>query len=74
MKVDIVLEKDRVVNVKPYPISLSLRCELDEHIDSMLKIGIIEPFSAKYSSPIVMIKKPGNTYRLCLDYRQINNS
>ena len=40
-------------------------------IDSMLKVEIIEPSNAKYSSP-VMFKKPDNTYCLCSDYRQIN--
>jgi hypothetical protein len=70
--VDIVLEQDRVVNVKPYPIPLNLRDELDKQLDSMLKMDIIEPSSAKYSSPVVMVKKPDNTYRLCSDYRQIN--
>ena len=65
MKVDIVLEKDRVVNVKPYP--LSLHCELDKQIDRMLKIEITEPSNAKFSSPVVMVKKPDNTNRLCSD-------
>ena len=62
VKVDIVLEKDRVVNVKRYPIPLSLRCELDKQIDIMLKMEIIEPSSAKYSSSVAMVKKPDNTY------------
>ena len=62
MKVDIVLEKDRVVNVKPFPMPLSLRCKLDMQIDSMLTMEIIKPSSAKYSSPVIMVKKPDNTY------------
>ena len=72
VKVDIVLEKDRMVNVKPYPIPRSLGCELDKQIDSILKMKIIEPSSAKYSSPVVIVKKPDNIYRLCSNYRQIN--
>ena len=35
-------------------------------------MGIIKPSSAKYSSLVVMVKKPDNTYRLCSDYKQIN--
>ena len=45
---EIVLERDRVVNVRPYPLPLNLKDELDKQIESMLKMGIIEQSSAKY--------------------------
>ena len=53
VKVDIVLEKDRVVNVKPFPMPLSLRCKLDMQIDSM-KCGTPRmSIVANTGSPIV---------------------
>jgi len=72
VNVDIVLESDREENIKPYPLPLSLRDELDKQLDSMLQMGIIEPSSAKYSSPVVMVKKPDGSFRCCCDYRAIN--
>jgi len=35
-----------------------MRETLDKEIDSMMKMGVIEPSSAAYASPVVMVKKP----------------
>ena len=41
-------------------------------IDSLLQGGIIEPCKGPWSSPIVPIKKPDGSLRLCVDFRRIN--
>jgi hypothetical protein len=46
---------------------------ISEHIDNMLEQGVIEPASSPYASNIVLVKKKDNTYRCCLDYRQLNS-
>lgn len=40
-------------------------------IDRMLSLGVIEPSSSAWSSPMRMVLKPGKV-RLCLDARKIN--
>jgi hypothetical protein len=73
IEVDIKMEKDEDIKLRPFPVPLALRDKLNEEIDSMLKLGIIEPSNAKYASPLVMIKKAdGVSYRICTDFRVLN--
>lgn len=43
-------------------------------LDRLLDKGIIQPSESEYASPIVMVKKKNNEYRLCVDYRILNKA
>jgi len=49
---------------------------VDEHIDEMLRKGIIEPSISPWSSSIVLVQKKSRDgavkYRFCIDYRSLN--
>jgi len=35
-------------------------------------MGVIERFEALYASPLVLVKKPDNTYRVCMNFKELN--
>ena len=61
------------IRSKAYPLPYALRETVDKELDSMLASGIIEPSTAPYASPIVVVKKSDGSSRICIDYRKLNN-
>ncbi|XP_055840084.1 uncharacterized protein LOC129907754 [Episyrphus balteatus] len=54
-----------------YPISPAVQKLLYEELERMLKLGAIEQSNSAWSSPVVLVRKPGKN-RLCLDYKKVN--
>jgi hypothetical protein len=48
--------------------------DLKKQIEDMLERGFIQPSISPYGSPIIMVKKPDGSYRLCVDYRVLNSA
>ena len=57
---------------KVYPIPLHLKEDFEKEVDKLLELGIIRPSNSPYCSPCVLVQKPDNSYRLTIDYRQLN--
>ena len=66
------LTDDRPIRCKPYPVPLHLEDALNKEIDSMLNAGIIEPSEDYYASPVVLVKKPDGSIRVCVNYKALN--
>lgn len=41
-------------------------------VQELLDTGVIRPSNNPFASPIVMVKKKDNTWRMCVDYKQLN--
>ena len=69
----IKLKTTAPVRSKVYPIPFHLRSVFDEEVDSLLKLGIIQRSSSEFCSPVVLVKKPDESYRITIDYRALNS-
>ena len=68
------LEQDALPSSRPpYQVPIHLREEVNCEINKLLQSNIIEPStSVDWCAPIVPVRKPDRTIRLCVDYRELN--
>lgn len=71
-KHDIKLTTDVPIRSKPYPVPFALKQVVIEEVKSMLDLKVIEPSDSQYCSNYVIVKKPDNTNRFCIDFRPLN--
>jgi len=60
------------VHSKPYPIPHAMQEVVEKELETMLSLGIIEPSSSAYASPVVIVRKADGTNRVCVDCRKLN--
>lgn len=60
------------VNQRPYRYAIHQKNEIDKIVEEMLQSGTIQMSSSPYGSPVVLVKKKDGTWRLCVDYRELN--
>ena len=59
--------------VRPiYNLSENELKALKEYVDDYLKKGFIRPSTSPFGSPVLFVKKPDGSLRLCVDYRALN--
>ncbi|XP_049316921.1 uncharacterized protein LOC125779690 [Bactrocera dorsalis] len=71
-KMEIELNSQTPVNMKPYRIPFSKRPIVADIIKEILENEIIRPSESPYASPIVLVEKQNGEHRLCIDYRCLN--
>jgi hypothetical protein len=67
-----LIHGSRSVSIRPYKYALALKTEIETQIVDMLKVGLIQPSDNPFSSPVILVKKKDNSFRLCVDYRHLN--
>ncbi|CCD27225.1 uncharacterized protein NDAI_0K00353 [Naumovozyma dairenensis CBS 421] len=65
-------EGSRLPRRSPYRLTPKKQKDVDEIIKDLLDKGFIVPSKSSYSSPIVLVTKHDGSYRLCVDYRELN--
>ena len=58
---------------RPYNIPLSLRDSVDKELDWLLAKGYISEPSSQLAAPMVTVKKPDWSVRICVDFKNINS-
>lgn len=60
------------VRLRPYQLPYSHENFVTEEIKRLLRQGVIEPSMSPWRSPVVVVKKKGGKFRLCIDFREFN--
>jgi len=56
----------------PYRAGSHRRSEIDKQVKKLLDLGVIEPWDAESSFPVIFVPKPGGQFRFCVDYRWLS--
>ncbi|GFU31622.1 retrovirus-related Pol polyprotein from transposon 297 [Trichonephila clavipes] len=60
------------ISVPPNRMSPVKKEILRKEVENLLEKDIIEECESPYGAPVVLIPKPNNQFRLCIDYRKLN--
>ena len=59
------------ISFRPHRGISTLKPVIKQHVDELLKCGIIRKSRSPYAAGIVMVRKPkDNSWRVCIDYRR----
>ncbi|GKE86277.1 putative reverse transcriptase domain-containing protein, partial [Tanacetum coccineum] len=56
----------------PYQLAPSEMKELSEQLKELSDKGFIRPSSAPWGAPVLFVKKKDGSFRMCIDYRELN--
>nr|GFB04566.1 putative reverse transcriptase domain-containing protein [Tanacetum cinerariifolium] len=56
----------------PYCLAPSEMKELSEKLQELFDKGFIRPSSSPWGAPILFVKKKDGSFRMCIDYRELN--
>ncbi|GJS03348.1 reverse transcriptase [Tanacetum coccineum] len=69
-----LLEGTQPVKIRPYRHLPIQKDAIDVTVRELLEAWVIKTSNSLFTSPIVMVKKKDNTWRMCVDYRQLNKN
>ncbi|GJS46029.1 reverse transcriptase [Tanacetum coccineum] len=61
-----------LIGIKPYRHPPNQKDAVELMVKELLDSGVIRNSQSPFSSPIVMVKKKDGSWRMCIDYRQLN--
>ncbi|GKD72559.1 putative reverse transcriptase domain-containing protein [Tanacetum coccineum] len=63
---------DAPVARAPYRLAHSEMKKLSDQLQDLSDKGFIRPGSSLWGAPVLFVKKKGGSFRMCIDYRQLN--
>jgi Reverse transcriptase (RNA-dependent DNA polymerase) len=68
-----LLPTTKPVNLSPYRYSYFQKLKLEKIVAELLKTSVIRPSTSPFASPALLVKKKDGSWRICIDYRQLNS-
>eukprot|EP00253_Pinus_taeda_P032615 PITA_32615 len=59
-------------NIRPYRYPYAQKSEIERMVVEMLEVGIIQLNQSSFSALVVLVHKKDGSWRMCLDYRELN--
>lgn len=60
-------------NIRPYHYGPLQKNEIEKAVKELLDSGFIRPSHNPFSFPVLLVRKKEGTWRLCMDYRELNS-
>ena len=60
------------ISIPPYRMSPTELKELKVQLQDLVHKGFVRPNVSPWGAPVLFVKKKDGSFRLCIDYRQIN--
>lgn len=70
----VLQESTSPINVQPYRYPHIQKLEVERLVGQMLVVGIIQPSTSPFSSPVLSVKKKDGSWRFCVDYRALHRA
>ena len=69
---DVDVQEAEPIKQHPYRLNPNKSQIVKSQVDYLLQHKLVRPSHSPWSSPVVLVPKPGNDFRLCFDYRKVN--
>ncbi|CAH9139040.1 unnamed protein product [Cuscuta epithymum] len=74
-EIEFVIEVEpgtKPISIPPYRMAPAELTELKTQLQELLDNGFIRPSHSPWGAPVLFVKKKDGTFRVCIDYRQLN--